>query len=196
MNETWFYIVWPIFSYLFGSISNGELIARAAGVNIRDLGTGNPGAANIWRQIGPQYGVAVFMLDLGKGLIVTLPLTVAEVADWVAFPTVVAMMLGQFFPIFFGFRGNTGMAALMGCTLGLLPFGGLIATPIGMSAILLTRNTGWVGLFIFMVALGTGGVLHQSPLGVAAVIAGGATVFVRGLIQYRIRSLGMLVRGR
>ncbi len=196
MNETWFYIVWVAFCYLLGSVSNGQLVARAARFDIQSVGTGNPGAANIWREIGPKYGVAVFLLDLGKGVAATLPLLLADVDDWVGIPAVIALMLGQFFPVFFGFKGNTGMATLMGCALGLLPFGGLIAAPIGGGAIWLTGNTGWVGLLIFVVALAAGGVLHESPLGVVAIIAGGATVFVKSLIQYQIRSIGTLVRGR
>ena len=124
MNEIWFYIVWPLLCYALGSVSNGDLVAKAAGVNIREEGTGNPGTANIWREIGPRHGAAVFMMDLGKGVIATLPLFLWEVHGWVWIVSVMALMSGQIFPVFFGFKGNTGMASLMGCTLGLLPFGG------------------------------------------------------------------------
>ena len=189
MNEIWFYIVWPLVCYVLGSVSNGDLVARAAGVNIRKEGTGNPGTANIWREIGPRHGAAVFLMDLGKGVIATLPLFLWEVHTWVWVVSVMALMVGQIFPVFFGFKGNTGMASLMGCALGLLPFGGLIAAPIGIAAIWLTKNSGWVGLMIFLIAAGFGGWLHESPMGVAAVAAGGATVFVRSLIQYQIRSV-------
>ena len=196
MNETWFYVAWPLACYVLGSVSNGDLVARAAGVNIREAGTGNPGAANIWREIGPRYGATVFLMDLGKGVIATLPLFLWGVEGWAAIPSVVALMAGQIFPVFFGFRGNTGMASLMGCALGLLPLGGLIAAPIGLTAIWLTRNTGWVGVLAFAVTIGLGGWLHESPMGAAAVLAGGVTVFARSVIQYRIRSVGALFRGR
>ncbi len=181
-----------MFCYVLGSVSNGDLVARAAGVDIRGEGTGNPGTANIWREIGPRHGAAVFLMDLGKGVIGTLPLFLWEVHGWVWIVSVMALMTGQIFPVFFGFKGNTGMASLMGCALGLLPFGGLIAAPIGIAGIWLTKNSGWVGLSVFVIAGGIGGWLHESPMGVAAVAAGGATVFVRSLIQYQIRSVGEL----
>ena len=106
LNEVWFYITWPLVCYVVGSVSNGDLIARAAGVNIREVGTGNPGTANIWREIGPRHGTAVFVLDLGKGLIATLPLFLAEVDGWVWIVSVMALMTGQIFPVFFRFKGN------------------------------------------------------------------------------------------
>ena len=56
MEEPWFYAVWAIGAYVLGSISIGDIVARAKGVNIRALGTGNPGAANIIREIGKRYG--------------------------------------------------------------------------------------------------------------------------------------------
>ena len=136
------------------------------------------------------------MLDLGKGLIATLPLFLAEVDGWVWIVSVMALMTGQIFPVFFGFKGNTGMASLMGCALGLLPFGGLIAAPIGIAAMGLTKNSGWVGLLIFLIAAGFGGWLHESPMGVAALAAGGVTVFVRSLLQYQIRTLSEVFRGK
>ena len=173
LNEIWFYIVWPLGCYVLGSVSNGDLVARAAGVNIREEGTGNPGTANIWREIGPRHGAAVFLMDLAKGVIATLPLFLWDVEGWVWIVSVMALMIGQIFPVFFGFKGNTGMASLMGCTVGLLPFGGLIAAPIGITAMWLTKNSGWVGLLIFLTAGGLGGWLHESPLGVAAIAAGG-----------------------
>ena len=74
MDSIWFYTVWTIGSYLVGSALVGDLVCRAKGIDIRKLGTGNPGTANIWRQVGPKYGILVFVLDILKGVIVTLPL--------------------------------------------------------------------------------------------------------------------------
>ena len=67
--------VWTIASYLLGTVSFGDLVARAAGVDIRALGTKNPGAANIYREIGPKYGIAVFALDVAKGAVATCAAT-------------------------------------------------------------------------------------------------------------------------
>ena len=59
MNDVWFTILWSLGAYLVGSLSVGDLVSRAAGVKIREVGTGNPGAANVWREIGPRYGPVI-----------------------------------------------------------------------------------------------------------------------------------------
>ena len=121
MDASWFYAVWTIGSYLLGSALVGDLVCRAKGIDIRKLGTGNPGTANIWRQVGPKYGIAVFVLDILKGVIVTLPLRLLDIEiEWIAI-SMFCMLCGQFFPIFFKFQGNTGMAALFGTAAGLIP---------------------------------------------------------------------------
>ena len=55
-------------AYFLGSTLIGELICRYKGVDIRKLGTGNPGAANIWREVGRKYGLSVFLFDIMKGV--------------------------------------------------------------------------------------------------------------------------------
>ena len=101
MDNVWFAIVWSLGAYLVGSLSFGDLVARVAGVKIRAVGTGNPGAANVWREIGPRYGVAVMVLDVVKGALVTLPLYLFFHAPlWTKGLATGALLLGHFFPIF------------------------------------------------------------------------------------------------
>ena len=70
MNDLLVYFVWAVTSYLIGSIPVGDLVSRLSGKNIRDLGTGNPGTANITREIGRKHGITVLILDVIKGSIV------------------------------------------------------------------------------------------------------------------------------
>ncbi len=185
MDELWLYGLWAVVAYLLGSVSMGALVARRAGVNIRKLGTRNPGAANIWREIGPRYGAATLLLDIAKGAAVTVPPLLLDWPGWVGLAAMMSLLAGQFFPVFSKFRGNTGMAACMGATAGLLPLGALIGTPITLVAIRLSRNTGWSGLLFFVIVLLAGGLLHRDVMGVIAVSSGGVAVFLRGLAQYR-----------
>ena len=58
-----------IFSYLMGSINFAYLVARFKGVNIQDLGSGNPGSSNVLRTMGKKYGIIVLIADILKGFI-------------------------------------------------------------------------------------------------------------------------------
>src|SRR4051812_9173736 len=57
------------FSYILGAIPFGYLIAKAHGVDIFREGSGNPGATNVIRVLGPKAGIPVFVLDVLKGVI-------------------------------------------------------------------------------------------------------------------------------
>ena len=82
MNEPWFYAVWTVGAFVVGTLPVGDLVARTKGVDIRALGTGNPGSANIYREIGPAHGVAVFLLDVSKGAVATVPLLLLDLPSW------------------------------------------------------------------------------------------------------------------
>ncbi|MDE2290925.1 MAG: glycerol-3-phosphate acyltransferase, partial [Elusimicrobia bacterium] len=54
--------------YVSGGVPSGWLISRASrGIDIREHGSGNPGAANVFRVVGPRAGLATLVLDAGKG---------------------------------------------------------------------------------------------------------------------------------
>ena len=58
-----------LIGYLLGSIPFGVLVARKYGIDIYKVGSGNPGATNILREIGKPAGYLVFFLDFLKGLV-------------------------------------------------------------------------------------------------------------------------------
>jgi glycerol-3-phosphate acyltransferase PlsY len=185
LNEPWFYTVWIAGSYLLGSVVMGILIARVAGLDIRKFGTGNPGAANVWRELGAKYGIAVFLLDIAKGAAVTVPLYLLDIPCWVALASTGALLTGQFFPVFFRFKGGTGMAAMIGATAGLLPWGVAAGGPAAIAVIAVTRNTGWAGaVFLFLVMV-VGGIVHRDGMALLGVWVGSAAVFIKGALQYR-----------
>src|SRR5262245_39516392 len=70
-------------SYLLGSIPFGYVVARARGVDITQLGSGNIGATNVGRILGRRYGMLVFALDFLKGLtsVVAFPRLAGLVGD-------------------------------------------------------------------------------------------------------------------
>ena len=185
MNEPWFYAAWVVAAYVLGSLSVGDLVARAKGVDIRSLGTGNPGAANIYREIGPAYGVGVFILDVAKGSAATFPIFVLSLSSWAGMLAMLAVMGGHFFPIPWRSFGGTGMAVTMGATAGLLPLGAVIATLPALLFVRFTRNPGYTGLLYFVLAIVAGWLVHRDPVAVAGVLLGVGATFAKSLIQYR-----------
>lgn len=103
----WLLLV-PI-AYLIGTFPSATLVARANGVNIREVGSGNPGASNVARVLGWRRGIWVFVLDAAKGVLATgLGLMVDGRPAGYALGG--AAMLGHVFPIWNRFRGGKGVA--------------------------------------------------------------------------------------
>lgn len=118
--------VFWIAAYLIGSISFAEIIARRAGVDIRAMGSGNPGATNVGRVLGKREGRLVLLLDLGKALVPTLAAHhVLEERD--AAITGFLAAFGHCYPIWHRFAGGKGVASAAGALLALAPLAGLLA---------------------------------------------------------------------
>ena len=109
--------------YLTGSLSFAILVAKAKGVDIRKVGSGNPGATNVKRALGRGAGNLVFFLDFLKGFLpALLPfLLLEEGAVIVSICSLLAAILGHSFPLYYGFKGGKGVATTMGGLLGLMP---------------------------------------------------------------------------
>ena len=161
MDQIWFYLVWLTVAYLLGSVSVGDIIPRILGVNIRNVGTGNPGAANVYREIGPVYGLTVFVLDVIKGGIVTVPLFLLDLQFWFIMSVATMMLAGHIFPIPWKSVGGTGLAVAMGTTIGLLPLGVLAAALPSIVAVVVTRNAGFAGGLFFVVTVVSGSFFHM-----------------------------------
>ena len=177
-------VVWTIASYLLGTVSFGDLVARVVGVDIRSRGTKNPGAANIYREIGPKYGIAVFALDVAKGAVATAPLLVLDLPSWAPFAAALAVVLGHIFPVLGKRAGGTGMATAIGTTAGLAPFGLLAGVPAALVILAITRNAGLTGCVLFLVTALLAGLVAQNVVGVLGVLGIGAVVLGKARIQY------------
>jgi glycerol-3-phosphate acyltransferase PlsY len=110
-----------ICAYLLGSVPTGLLLARAFGVNIRETGSGNIGATNVYRTMGRKIGILTLVGDCLKGLIPVL------VAKWLDLPDVwvaaigLAAFLGHVYTVFLRFKGGKGVATALGVFLGTTP---------------------------------------------------------------------------
>jgi glycerol-3-phosphate acyltransferase PlsY len=133
---------WPLVAgaYLLGSVSFSLIVVWAlARVDLRTLGSGNPGATNVLRTTGRWPALLVLALDLGKGLVpVRLARHLEAPAEIVA-GAALAAVLGHVYPIFFGFRGGKGVATGFGAFLGLLPLATGAAGLLFLALVLTTR---------------------------------------------------------
>jgi acyl phosphate:glycerol-3-phosphate acyltransferase len=142
---TWLLIF--LLSYLLGSIPWGYVFARSKGIDIRQQGSGNIGAANVLRVMGKKWGYLVFLCDFLKGFLsVKLGSLIAAyfLAD-VALANVIAAtacVLGHDYPVWLGFKGGKGIATLAGAVLSL--FSPLVFVSFGVvwiAAFLIGRYT-------------------------------------------------------
>jgi glycerol-3-phosphate acyltransferase PlsY len=67
VSPTLYATLWLVLGFLCGSIPFGYIVARAKGMDIRTVGSGNIGMTNVWRTLGARYGVLVLVLDALKG---------------------------------------------------------------------------------------------------------------------------------
>jgi glycerol-3-phosphate acyltransferase PlsY len=129
-----FIIIALLAGYIIGSFPTAFIMARLRkGVDIRDVGSRNLGAMNVFYKVGFAEGLVVLLTDIGKGA-----LGVA-VAHWlgtgliVEMLTGVAVVLGHGFPVFLKFRGGRGGASSIGVLVYFMPWG----TPIFLGLFLL-----------------------------------------------------------
>ncbi|MCP5524987.1 MAG: glycerol-3-phosphate 1-O-acyltransferase PlsY [Verrucomicrobiales bacterium] len=118
-----------LLSYLLGSIPSGFLVARAKGVDLRTVGSGNIGATNAMRVLGKPLGIFVLLADAAKGALACafLPGVAARLTatvpggDWPVIAAGVAAILGHNFTCWLRFKGGKGIATSAGVLLVLMP---------------------------------------------------------------------------
>ena len=132
-----------IIGYLLGSIPTAYIVSRLRrGVDIRTIGSGNMGGANVMREIGTQEGVLVGLLDVAKGAGAILIAEALNVSELWVFGTGFAALVGHNFPVFAGFRGGRGSATIIGIFLVLAPMGTLVTLAVVAIPFFATRKFG------------------------------------------------------
>jgi glycerol-3-phosphate acyltransferase PlsY len=132
-------VVFVAIGYLMGSIPTGYLIARAYGVDIQKVGSGNIGATNVLRAIGVVPAIVVAVMDPLKGFLATIFPIVLGVDPWVVALTALATVLGNNFNIFLGLRGGKGVATSLGAFLAVDPLVTVLAAALGLITMALGR---------------------------------------------------------
>ena len=129
-----------VFAYFFGAIPFALIIGKLHGVDIRKVGSGNVGATNVTRAVGPVQGKICFVLDLLKGAI---PVLAAQVAlpgcAGIAIAAGAIAILGHMFPVYLKFKGGKGVSTGAGVALALAPVPLLCALVLWVVLFLVTR---------------------------------------------------------
>jgi len=156
----------PLVGYLLGSIPFGVVFARARGVDLRTIGSGNIGATNVARALGKKLGGVVLLLDALKGFAPVLAARLlardAAHGDWVVAATALAAFLGHLFPVTLRFRGGKGVATALGVFLALSPLAAVGAGLVYAAVYAVWRISSLgslvaAGAFVPLVHLATGG---------------------------------------
>jgi glycerol-3-phosphate acyltransferase PlsY len=181
--------------YLVGAIPVGYLVAQWHGVDIFSVGSGNPGATNVRREIGKWAGNLVFALDALKGLaaagwVVMLPAGESIPASSLGLLGLAGAIIGHSFSAFTRFRGGKGVAVTVGGAIALMP----VATLVGMLV--------WVVLFYTTRYVSVASIGLAAALPVVSFMRHGPAVLfffalaVAVFIIYRHRAnIARLVRG-
>jgi len=177
-------------AYLVGSIPFALLLARTSAADLRRVGSGNIGAANVMRTSGVSAGVTVALLDMIKGAAsVTLAACLAPSVSARAFAAIAAVV-GHIYPVWLRFRGGKGVATACGAFSVLAPAAVPPALAVFVLTVWLTRYVS-AGSVLATIALPPVALLAGSPMPVVAAAFATAT-----LIVFRHRSnIGRLRTG-
>ncbi|HEY1171833.1 MAG TPA: glycerol-3-phosphate 1-O-acyltransferase PlsY [Verrucomicrobiae bacterium] len=134
------YLVTAIVAYFLGSIPTGYLVAKAKGIDIRSVGSGNIGATNVFRILGKGPGIFVLSVDALKGfLAVGLVANLVwqflgdqaaggnDIRHHLKIVAGICAVLGHNYTCWLKFKGGKGIATSAGVLIGLVPYAFLVA---------------------------------------------------------------------
>ena len=146
------YLATAVAAYLLGSIPTGYLVARARGVDIRQVGSGNIGATNAFRVLGKPAGILVLGTDALKGFLACKVVSglaysflsppyqqVPESRETLAIVAGIAAILGHNYTCWLKFKGGKGIATTGGVLLALMPYALLTIAIVWIVVTLTTR---------------------------------------------------------
>jgi glycerol-3-phosphate acyltransferase PlsY len=181
-------------SYLLGSMLGSLAVGYLlGGIDVRQSGSGNPGATNALRTQGKWFALAVMVIDVGKGILAVSWLPGIELPgigvdesvsrDLVLHAVALGVIIGHVFPIWFDFRGGKGGATAAGVLIILAPLAAPIVIGVWVAIIIVT---GFVGLATMSAAISAAAFFAATrlPEGHALVVF---AVLVAGLIVYTHR---------
>jgi acyl phosphate:glycerol-3-phosphate acyltransferase len=149
-----------VLSFLMGSFPTGVICARAKGIDLRKIGSGNVGASNVGRALGKKWGIFVLLVDAAKGAVPVVLARLVDLPPWPLAGVALFAVLGHVFSVFLKFRGGKGVATALGASLALAPLPALAAFGVYVALYLAFRISsvgslaGAVSFTVFLVLFG------------------------------------------
>jgi len=139
-------------TYFIAAIPFGLLVARLNHINLREIGSGNIGATNVYRAMGAKYGIVVFLLDAIKGGIPTYVATLVDPNPLFHILIGAIAVTGHSLSCYVKFKGGKGVATGAGVIIALSPIIGLVMIILAAILIYVTR---YVALTSIVCAIAT-----------------------------------------
>ncbi len=182
--------LWIVASYLLGAIPTSYLVARVArGIDLRDVGSKNLGATNLYRQLGWKYAIPVAAFDVAKGAIPVLVFGPrAGSGPWIPLILGLTAVLGHVFSVFVRFRGGKGVATAAGMVLGIAPWATAVAAVLWAAVVGLTGYVS-LGSIVAAVALPVAAYFLDPASREAGWLFAGLALFVIVMHRANVRRL-------
>ncbi|TAN42170.1 MAG: glycerol-3-phosphate 1-O-acyltransferase [Nitrospirae bacterium] len=138
-----------VIAFLIGSVPTGLIIAKAKGIDLRKVGSGNIGATNVMRAVGKKEALFTLLGDIGKGAaaVVFAKFFALDIL-WQGLAGLCAV-LGHNFSVFLKFRGGKGVATSLGILFAYSPHVGLFTATLWLLAAKFTKYSSLSALIAF-----------------------------------------------
>ena len=166
-----------LLGYLAGSVPFAFLLARRAGIDVRVVGSGNVGAANVMRATGVGRAIAVMALDVAKGAAAVAIAQLTSGGAALAAMSGTAAIVGHIYPVWLKFHGGKGVAVAAGVFAVLAPMATAIALVMFVVTVWLTRYVS-LGSVAATLALPPAAWLIGAPAGVVGAASGSAALIL------------------
>jgi glycerol-3-phosphate acyltransferase PlsY len=125
-------------------VPTGIIVARARGIDLRQVGSGNIGATNVGRALGRRWAIFVLIADAAKGYLPAFAAKALGATPWIVAATALAAVVGHMFTVFLKGRGGKGVATSFGAALALGPLAALAAFAVYVVLLALSPIFLWV----------------------------------------------------
>ena len=164
--------------YAVGSVNPAAIFARVRGTDLREVGSGNPGATNAGRAFGWRVGVLVALLDMLKGFLPVIAFEALGLPE-AGLVAGVAAVLGHVTSPFLRGRGGKGVATSLGAILAVQPWWAVIARAVFGATFALTRRVGLASVAAALALVPAALWLHASTAQVVFAVALAVVVVAR-----------------
>ena len=173
-------------AYFLGAIPTSFIFAKfLKGIDIRQVGSGNVGATNVFRAVGKLPALFVLLIDISKGavaatLIAKYFYSSNDIFDYISYRALLGYIAicGHVWPIFLGFRGGKGVATIIGATITLAPFVFALSGIVWLVVFFLTNYVSLASIAMAVSLAISASILNQAfPIIIFTIAACGLSVY-------------------